>query len=564
MPNFDRYTNYKDNAGISGVVFGANSTVLEVELNEMQEIQQHMMCELVKNVVGDGISDMSKLTYENGIVKIADGCIITCDGYMIKANNLNYATTNDMVYLWIWEDIVSYNDTLTVEGNFANSNTVNNWIKDNRANNETTKRKVVRYSLNNTTPTDASYSYIDIAKVDNGVMTKLIKSMNKQSGSELSEGTIYGIKIDKYDSNPSTRCTYLADAESMTPAYMDFNTGKFNYGSWEDAWFVKYNFPCMVKSNGAVDYRLNPNNYAQKEDGTASDIANTSYSGNAMSAMPLVWIWQYQSDRYKYIYLASYKVNDNFKAYAHQREDGSIANYLYLSIFRGVQVGSSTKLRSLSGIKPMYGKTMANEISYAQENGSIWNIRSWAHRNLMQCLLTMMLCGNDSQVKLGLGNSPGVGNTTLDTGTLNDKGQFWGSNINGKQVKAFHQEAVWGDMFERLNGLVYDNGLIKAKMTAPYNIAGSGYTTVASSVRNITGRISGTLMCEYGDIPVDLEGGVGTYECDNAWFKGGQISICTVGGSCDYYMENGLYCFALSTLATEYGSTIGVALSCLP
>lgn len=565
MANFDRYTNYKDNAGVSGVVFGADSTVLEVELNEMQEIQKHMMHELVKNIVGSGISDLSKLTYADGKVKIEDGCILTCGGYIIKANNLEYSTTSDIIYLLVWEDIVSYGGILKTEGNFDNKTIVNNWIKDDRASNETTKRKVVQYRLDNKIPTGKpNISYMAIATVDNGVMTKHIKQVSINKSAEVGEGKIYGIKIDKYDSNPDTRCTYLADAEGMTPAHMNFDTGKFDYGSWADAWFVQYNFPCMMKANGAVDYRLNPNNYAQKEDGSASDIANTSYAGNAMSAMPLVWIWQYQSGQYKYIYLASYRVNDNFRAYAHQRADGSIANYVYMSMFRGVQVGSTTKLRSLSGIKPMNSKTMANEIAYAQENGSIWNIKSWAHRNLIQCLLTMMFCGRNSQIALGVGNSTGTSNTTLNTGTLNDKGQFWGSNANNKQVKAFHQEAVWGDIFERLNGMIYDNGLVKVKMTEPYNIAGSEYVTIASNIRNITGRISGTLMCEYGDIPIDLEGSVNTYECDNAWFKTGQTSICTVGGSCDYTSENGLYCFALSTLATEYGSTIGVGLSCLP
>ena len=38
MASFDKYTNYQNNAGISGVVFGAEKAVLEVELNEMQEI----------------------------------------------------------------------------------------------------------------------------------------------------------------------------------------------------------------------------------------------------------------------------------------------------------------------------------------------------------------------------------------------------------------------------------------------------------------------------------------------------------------------------------------------
>ena len=40
---FDKYTNYKENAGVSSVIFGAEKPVLEVEMNEVQEIQKTRM-----------------------------------------------------------------------------------------------------------------------------------------------------------------------------------------------------------------------------------------------------------------------------------------------------------------------------------------------------------------------------------------------------------------------------------------------------------------------------------------------------------------------------------------
>lgn len=40
----------------------------------------------------------------------------------------------------------------------------------------------------------------------------------------------------------------------------------------------------MLKSNGTVDYYLNPNDYSKKEDGiTNSDVANALYDGNTMA-----------------------------------------------------------------------------------------------------------------------------------------------------------------------------------------------------------------------------------------------------------------------------------------
>ena len=52
--------------------------------------------------------------------------------------------------------------------------------------------------------------------------------------------------------NPATRVEYLFDAVGMTPAFMDFTTGAFNMGTWGGVWFVRDNYPVMVKFAGYV------------------------------------------------------------------------------------------------------------------------------------------------------------------------------------------------------------------------------------------------------------------------------------------------------------------------
>ena len=49
----------------------------------------------------------------------------------------------------------------------------------------------------------------------------------------------YGMKINKNDSNPATRCTYLFDAVGMTPAAMNYSAGRFDFGDWGNVFFVK-------------------------------------------------------------------------------------------------------------------------------------------------------------------------------------------------------------------------------------------------------------------------------------------------------------------------------------
>ena len=112
MSNFDKYTNYRNDAGVSGVVFGAEKTVLEVELNEMQEISKNMLRDLIKNVIGDGITDISKITYNDGMLNIGECCIIV-DGILINCSGLSLAVESDTTaYLQVWEDTEEYSATL--------------------------------------------------------------------------------------------------------------------------------------------------------------------------------------------------------------------------------------------------------------------------------------------------------------------------------------------------------------------------------------------------------------------------------------------------------------------
>ena len=57
----------------------------------------------------------------------------------------------------------------------------------------------------------------------------------------------YGMKINKNDSNPATRCTYLFDAVGMTPAAMNYSAGRFDFGDWGNVFFVKNNYPARMK-----------------------------------------------------------------------------------------------------------------------------------------------------------------------------------------------------------------------------------------------------------------------------------------------------------------------------
>lgn len=176
MASFDKYTNHRDNAGVSGVVFGAEKPLLEVEMNEVQEIQKSMLRRAIKNIIGDGVTDFSKIVYEGGAVKVKEGCALAVDGYMVESTGLSLTASSGTVYLQVWEETATYSETLKKEGNQQDSATVTNWFKDNRSDTETSRRKVVKYTL--ATSTNSGRHNLAIAKVADGVMTRLCKEIS--------------------------------------------------------------------------------------------------------------------------------------------------------------------------------------------------------------------------------------------------------------------------------------------------------------------------------------------------------------------------------------------------
>ena len=371
----------------------------------------------------------------------------------------------------------------------------------------------------------------------------------------------YGVKIRKDDINPITRVTYLYDAVGMTPAHMDFSRGVFDFGGWADIWFVKNNYPCMLKYDGTEDYKLNPNNYALKADGTPSDIANMDYAGNAMSAIPLVWIKQYEDAEHEYIILCEKQYDEDFHAYAHTRADESIMDVKYLSMFKGSYDG--TRLRSMSGDSLVHGRaqTEIDRAAANNQNGAdIWRTRSWADRNLVNCLLTVISRSDDSQTVFGAGNT--TSGELLKTGTLNDKGQFFGYEETDKQVKVFHIEGWWGDQWERIVGILGDYGKVKVKMIPPYNLTGEGYTDTGISWSGWnSGFIKNAMMSHLGRIPNELEQNA-KHIPDWCWFDNDNINIALVGGNCDYGADCGAAYLDLLLAASDSFWTIGAALSC--
>ena len=380
----------------------------------------------------------------------------------------------------------------------------------------------------------------------------------------------YGFRIKDAEANPSTRVEYLYDAVGMTPAHMDFDTGAFNYGSWKELWFVRDNKPCMVKSDGTVDYWLNPNDYTKKAiDDTESDVANTAYDGNAMSAIPVVWVKRWTENGYRYFVACESQYDETYKAYAHTRPDGTVAPYAYHALFEGCKV--DTKLRSLKGQPPMNSQNANAELTAAQANGDKWTITQWSIWNLLHDLLVLMGKSTNVQATYGQGHTTGGSSAAdlLTTGTLSDRGQFFGYSGTTSAMKAFHIENLWGDRWERVVGCIYDHAVWKVKMTpegGDFNFTGAGYTAVAAGIRKpgtdaaFGGWVSAAQQTEYGQFPTAIAGSETTYDCDFHYVNDEIVSVPIVGGNCNNGGGCGRY-VNVNSVAGDAGWRVGASLS---
>lgn len=398
---------------------------------------------------------------------------------------------------------------------------------------------------------------------------------------------VYGFHIDSEESDPSEAVTYLADAVGMKPAFMDYTKGEFNYGSWENAFFMPR--PCMLKYDGTVDYYLDPNDYSKKEDGTASDVADFEYGGNAM----MEWgrnghqIWYKivpdpDDNTSASIYFCEYKLDEGYHAWSFINNQDVLVDHFYTPIYNGTIDGDG-KLRSISGkanTDLCQNKTATEEIEAAELNNpgedKLWYTETFADITLINLLLVLIGKCLNTQFVFGNGamNTGNNESSMLGTGTMDDKGLFWGANDATHGVKVFGMENYWANQYHRIAGLISIDRTIKYKMTrstedgssaTDYNTTGENYIdSEISFAANSGGCITKHSFAEDGSMLFDTFAGSNkTYYADY-----GNVSQGTTyayrSGACNDGAHCGAFYVGLGIAASLAIWAFGADLSCKP
>lgn len=415
----------------------------------------------------------------------------------------------------------------------------------------------------------------------------------------------YSYKIDLSDSNPAT-CVkphfdtrYGCDNFSYTSAKMNYTTGVFDYGSWE-GFIRRIARPCMLKYDGTVDYYLDPDDYSKKITGEASDVADVNYQGNAMVELEKLYFKRYTYNGIQYCFISDRKLDKSFKCWAHHDKYGKELDYIYRACYDGMYDG--TRLRSISGVDYhnlnaltagyiMSNATRQEEMNFAKANnvsteqGEGWNILHKAEWDYINDILILIGMSTDVQTTFGRGRDSGYVSTTntgiISTGTMNDKGLFWGKNDGTAGVKVLGIENHWANLFKSCAGWFNDKGTQKVKYTygtedgstgEGYNITADGYISITGAMptkgdesTSGGGYITAWQYGDYGILPYEtISGASNKYLCDYIWFNNTATCFALVGG----YSHNGLGCGAFAShLGNGAGNRdwgIGAALSYKP
>lgn len=266
------------------------------------------------------------------------------------------------------------------------------------------------------------------------------------------------------NSDPDKIITYGtsgSDTYGLDPISKN-NDGTYNLGAWENAFFMPK--PCMLKSDGTVDYYLDPNDYTKKADGTPSDIADPSYDGNAMMEFPEVYYY-FNSNTSSYptsvpsgsigMYIANYAVSSSYTK----------KNKWYMGIYNGT---GNDKLRSLSGIATTAANGCGNKTSstyhtMATANDQSGNVKyaTDLYPDYTMIYAYLLLITKTANLTGFFGN--GYDKNSKDnyvTGMLNNKGQFY-SDTTGA-IKIFGMENLWGHSGVFIRGVSVMNDIINS------------------------------------------------------------------------------------------------------
>lgn len=371
----------------------------------------------------------------------------------------------------------------------------------------------------------------------------------------LAADPVYGFIEHNGILSPGSRIEYIGLNKDFSPLVRNKADGSMALNSWADFPVIKANKPYMVRADGTPDYRMSETNYAQKESGGASDVANSSYNGGAFSWLMKIYKNEEMvgNDR---IVRFSLTARDGYEPVGFIDPSNNELEGVWLPMFYGSILGASgstPKMVSLSGMQPTHSNTTA------QEKTAITNFSSRAVFlggpivETITDLLIMFAKTTNLQEAYGYGNCAGYDASQSPTYGVKQNaivggGQFYGTDDQHSLNKIFHSIVLGSyQQWMRDPYEVVVNGRVKVSKNYTYDPTGAAYTDTGIAVPdNKTWDTNHNALDYpahfrtvpgYGSIPaLGMDGGSSaTGGCDGLWRKDPKqtfTGVCLRFGSC--------------------------------
>jgi len=376
------------------------------------------------------------------------------------------------------------------------------------------------------------------------------------------------------------RIEYTGLNKNYKPLSLDKSTGAMSLNDWADHPIILGNKPYMVKSDGTPDYRLNENDYTKKEDGTASDVANTSYDGGAFAWLPKIYKQEYMVGYDRHVNF-SMTARDGYEPVGFIDPDNNELEGVWLPMFYGSILNASTtpKMASLSGLQPCYNNATAAEKTAISNFSARAAFLGGPIVNTIIDLLILFAGTTNLQEAYGYGNRSGYDASLEPTYGVKQNavvggGQFYGTSDGKSLNKVFHSLVlITQNQYMRDPYTLCVNGRIKVSRNYTYDLTGATYLDTGIDVEapeenswcypHIYRTIPG-----FGHFPVPpYNGSTSLGGCDGLYRSASQATFTAVAlrfGNCDAGSIGGPRAVILYNSATNANWDIGAAILLLP
>ena len=191
MPDFTQASKFNKEANFKSVKFGADAPLLETELNELQDIQHELTTSIAKEILPNGVDNTSRIVFSNGSITI-NNC-----KFLVEGNVLNVkqplklpVSNNETVYLEVFEEVKTFQDSIKRLGNSQTSENVPNEIGDIRIGIETSRRVQVIVNLVKQ-KSNQNAKYLEIGQLSNNVFNVTVLNYNNSFKFQDKDGKLY-------------------------------------------------------------------------------------------------------------------------------------------------------------------------------------------------------------------------------------------------------------------------------------------------------------------------------------------------------------------------------------